>query len=649
MTAGLRSAGPGPGLRGSDSDHRTYRADIDGLRAVAVALVVAFHYGVPHLDGGYLGVDLFFVISGFLIASIFARGEIVSIATLARFYGRRIKRLMPAFLVVAAATVAVATAIMLPDDYDVLLTSVRESLSFSANRFFARVTTDYFAANAAQLPWLHTWSLSVEWQFYAVFPFVYLAVETVPSARVRVWSWTGLVVLATAVSIAIVAQGKPDAYFSATARIFEFLLGALATRVPPSAATRAAARWFPAVGVATLVACALTFDAATPFPGLDALWVCLIGFGLIVLGRHGSFLAHPALAWIGRRSYAIYLWHWPVVAFSNYLQRDASGWERLLWAAGVVLLADATYRLVERPGQRLSWKPVPVALAGCLLPFAAAAMFTTFARRHDGFPARLGGEAQHAYANFKAYETHDMYRCHNYVDADIEPCAFGDLAASTLALMIGDSHARRFHPFVQLLATEAHVKVYGMTDSACTTLEGSADRVGPRYRDACVAATARDFALIRSRRFRFVILAERWIGYRPEALAGLDRSLAAIVEAGAIPIVFGPIAEDGTVTKDCFNQHIKLHRSQVEHCSIAADNAFGAASKRAVQALLRDMARKYPTLVLIDPQAVQCERGSCATVIDGTPIYSDEHHLNEFGATMLGRAWRARYGNPLVP
>jgi SGNH domain (fused to AT3 domains) len=225
----------------------------------------------------------------------------------------------------------------------------------------------------------------------------------------------------------------------------------------------------------------------------------------------------------------------------------------------------------------------------------------------------------------------------------------GDPGASTQALLIGDSHARAFRPFVDVLARDAHVKVYGLTNSACPTLEGSADRAGPDRRVGCVAGTTRDFALIRSGRFRYVVFAERWIGYPPDALAGLAHSLQVVIDAGATPIVFAPVAEDGTNKYACFWHHVKIRAAFTEDCAIRQDSPFAAAGRRSAATLIADMQRQYPMLVVIDPQAAQCRDGICPTVIDDTPGYIDEHHLSAFGATMLGRDYLARFGNPLRP
>jgi len=624
----------------------SYRPDIDGLRAVAVALVVAFHFGLPGIGGGYIGVDLFFVISGFLIAAMLERAPRITAAWLLQFYGRRVKRLLPAFLVVALASIAVATFLLLPEDYEALLKSIRESLAFRAQLYFERETTGYFAANAAELPWLHTWSLSIEWWFYFAFPFVMLALRRVRAGRPRRAVLFALVAVGLAASIAMVNADPSRAYFSAAARAFECLSGAFAATIVVDPRRLRWSRWAVAVALASLLAVACLFTAATPFPGAAALLVCGLGAVPLVLGA-GSLLATRELVWLGRRSYSIYLWHWPVVALMAYVQWQPAWPVMIGWVLVVVVLADLTYRFVERPGIALSWRPATSIALLCVVPFVGVAGFYLFVRNHAGFPDRLGPEAAHASANLRRFDFKAAERCHDHRDADIEPCAFGDLHATKTALMIGDSHARQLRPFVDALADEVHVKVYGLTESQCLALEGTGGSANRMLDGPCRTAIARDFALIRDRRYDFVMIAERWIGYDRGALAGLDASIATIVASGAVPVLFGSTAEDGTETKACFYRHIKIRRPFAEDCDIHLDSAFAKQTRLDRTRMIDDLKGRYPTLIVVDLEAAQCRDGRCTTVIDGTPTYDDTHHLNAFGAAMLERRYRERFANPL--
>jgi len=626
-----------------------YRKDIDGLRALAVLLVFAYHYGVTTISGGYIGVDLFFVISGFLIASLLDQESRITPAAMGGFYRRRIQRLLPAFIAVAIVTTIVASVLLLPEDYDAYLKSIRESFLFRSNVYFARVTTGYFAANAAELPWLHTWSLAIEWQFYFVYPLAIWAVRRQPSRSAQTLVLCGLTLIGLALSITLTFDQPAQAYFSAIARFFEFLLGALVTRFEAPVFGRRFALVISTLCVAGLLLAAGSFVRETAFPGVNAALVCLLGFTLIVVGKSSSILDFDAAAFIGRRSYSIYLWHWPIIAYLRYLQIQPSDLEIVALTILVFALSDITYRWVERPGIAARWTLRRAFVACCVMPLFATAGLYLIVEKNDGFPQRLGPEAIHAYANLQRFDSIQADRCHGYLADDLEPCAFGDLAAPRTALLIGDSHARHFRPFVQILAQDAHVKVYGLTSSECLALEGVALIEQYASRQECSDAIARDFRLIDHHRYDYVMIAERWIGYPADQVDKLDRTLRTIVASGAIPILFKPIAEDGGSPKDCFYLHIKLRRAATESCAIAADNAFFLQKKQHVESLIDAMKVRYRTLRVIDPKSVQCAHNVCTTVIDATPIYSDTVHLDPYGSAMLGRDYLARFGNPLRP
>ena len=200
-------------------------------------------------------------------------------------------------------------------------------------------------------------------------------------------------------------------------------------------------------------------------------------------------------------------------------------------------------------------------------------------------------------------------------------------------------------PFVEVLAVAARRGVVARTNSQCLVFgEPPAVAVGPV--PSCDDATARDRALVASGRFRYVVIAERWIGYPHEALDRIDAELDAIVAAGAIPVLAESIAEDGSDPRDCFYRRVGRRDLAKADCRIARDNGFLADNKAFIAALVERSRRRYPTLIHLDLRAVQCRDGRCDTLLDATPIYVDTHHLAPFGATLLAHAWLARFGNP---
>ena len=330
------------------------RPEIDGLRAIAVVPVILFHAGLGVFPGGYVGVDVFFVISGFLITGLLLDDLDAGRYSLGRFYERRARRILPALLVVVAATLPLAFAVMLPGQFRDLSESVVSVVLFLSNLYFLS-QIDYFAPDAALQPLLHTWSLAVEGQFYLVFPPL-LAVLWRGGRSRTIW-----VLAAVALGSLVLADwaGRENAargfYFTGT-RIWELLAGSLAAIVQHGRAVRG--RDLPAVaGLAMIVAAMVAFDAGTPVPGLAALLPVLGTVAVLCFATAGTrtarLLSWPPLVAIGLVSYSAYLWHHPLFAAARlYHVAEPPMWVMLGLSALSLVLAALTWRLVEQPFRR---------------------------------------------------------------------------------------------------------------------------------------------------------------------------------------------------------------------------------------------------------------------------------------------------------
>lgn len=620
----------------------TYRKDIDGLRGIAILLVLAYHFKLPPVTGGYIGVDIFFVISGFLITSLLATEEGV-VEPLVDFYNRRIKRLLPMFLVFSAVTTIVATVLLLPEDFIRYLHSLRDALLFKANLFFDRETKDYFGPNARELPLLHTWSLSIEWQFYLFFPVVFLIAQQRLAPRALTAILLAATLALSAYSVAVTSNAT-DHYFDIFARFFELLIGACATRIPSAKRSRAA-DLIVLLGIAALVLLATLFTPATSFPGSNALLVCLLTATLIVFGQGNRWLSSTWLLHTGKISYSAYLWHWPLIAYLTYLQIEPSiPWAVVLIGA-VMLLAHFSHAYIEEPGRRMKIGLGRSFALFFFLPVVAVLVAATLTRWNDGFPQRLGDEAAHAYRNMRPFIDTHQPQCHNFNGNDLEQCAIGDLRAEKRALLIGDSHGRHYLRFVDVLAQQAHLKVYGLTSTACLMLPGApASASSPN----CAQDTATYYRLIEQGHFRYVLIGEHWLGYDPQQFELLNSAIERIIASGAIPVILQPVAEDGVDKKSCFYRHIKLRKAVDTDCAIEKNNAYALAQKTQVARLFDRIRDKYPSVRFVDPQAVQCQGSRCLTVFDETPLYDDAHHINTYAATLFGKWYLQHFTNPLL-
>ncbi len=349
---------------GAPPGGESYRPDIEGLRAVAVVLVVLFHASILGFAGGFVGVDVFFVISGFLITGLLLR-EIDRTGTISLrdFYARRVRRLLPASALVLLVTLAASALLLPPLSVPSVAGDVAAAAMYVSNVGFAFQATNYFAASQAPSPVLHYWSLGVEEQFYLFWPAILLLVATLARGRGRRigLAVVGISIVSFGYSLWLTSTNAPWAFFSLPTRAWELGIGAMlavaGTRlrlIPGMAAT--ALGW---IGLGFVVLSAILFDQSTPFPGTAAL-LPTVGAGLVIVGGAGSaplgpgrLLATAVPRFLGRISYSLYLWHWPLLV----IPEEAAGavlplWERLVLVAVGIVLAAATQRWIEDPFRR---------------------------------------------------------------------------------------------------------------------------------------------------------------------------------------------------------------------------------------------------------------------------------------------------------
>ncbi|MGH3469756.1 MAG: acyltransferase family protein, partial [Thermocrispum sp.] len=487
------------------------RADIQGLRAVAVLLVALNHAGVPGLSGGYIGVDVFFVVSGFLITSILLSDhERHGRVSFARFYARRARRILPAASVVLLATLLASWRLL---DYvraNDVVGDVVWAAFFGANLRFAAQDTDYFAADLAPSPVQHFWSLAVEEQFYLLWP-VLLAVVLV--ARRRRLLATVLVALCLASLCWSVLQTPADpmsAYFSTLTRGYELGAGALLA-VGAGAVARLSTQAKAVLGwsgLAAVLLAATTFGDTTPFPGYHALLPVLGTVAIIAGGLDGRRVDAPAfgavallgrrpLRWIGDVSYSLYLWHWPfLILAAGYAGGDLSLGTNLVLLAGAVAASALTFYLVENPFRRartlahnpryaLAMWPVAIStvvVAGLVAqaslqsrPASAASLHVDPKDVPKPQRAELKGEGvrdevatavnaaalgkplpspvEPALADLRDDRRTEAKGCDaNVEDTRSDLCPVGDTDADRTMVVLGDSHAAMWLPSIDALA-----------------------------------------------------------------------------------------------------------------------------------------------------------------------------------------------------
>jgi peptidoglycan/LPS O-acetylase OafA/YrhL len=450
-----------------------YRPDIDGLRAVAVLAVVFYHCGIPGFSGGFAGVDVFFVISGFLITGIVWSEIQDREFSLQDFYVRRIKRIFPALFAVLTVSSIAAFALLIPSDLVALGKSIKATVLFYSN-FHLLKQSNYFAVPSSDNPLLHTWSLAVEEQFYAVWPLILLLLSRILSEKKLPYYIAGLGIVSLVLAEARMPNYQKDAFYFPWCRDWELLLGAVLAVSPAISRQRLLANGLGLAGAAAIALTVGLYDSSTHFPGLTALLPCVGAAAIIAAGSHANpvsrILSIEPIRRIGLISYSLYLIHWPIITFAHlYLNELLSLTVRLLAVAASVLLAYFSWRFIEIPCRKVQlagWKvfaPAVAATAGLYL-----IGFTFYSA--GGFPDRVPAGILQAQA--LSPDGHDEKYCRRVPmpegsGGDIA-CEFGERGGGPYDFVLwGDSHAHHFTPAIGTLAKARHLSGVLLYKAAC--------------------------------------------------------------------------------------------------------------------------------------------------------------------------------------
>jgi peptidoglycan/LPS O-acetylase OafA/YrhL len=421
-----------------------YRPEVDGLRALAVVPVMLFHAGVPYIGGGFVGVDIFFVISGFLITlSLLADENFSPIDRFARFYQRRLRRIIPALALVVTATLVGGVAVLLPHELIQLGKSAVATSLFVSNFWFWS-QSGYFAASAQSMPLLHTWSLAVEEQFYIVFPLLLIVLGK--GRRIVSFIVVSSVAAAIFVFSVYLTMHKPGVAFYWPTRAWELLLGSMLALA--GSAPRRTREVISIAGLLLIAFSLFAFDRTTPFPGYSALVPVLGAVGVIYGGGEtfvGRALSLRPLVWIGLISYSLYLWHWPILGLTKQalVVDHLSVTQTMGCIAATFLAAALSWRFVEMPFRKIRMQRKRLFFwAGATLGCGVAAGLALPALQ--GLPSRFSDESLRL-ARVQAADKPE-----NCVDYDRFVCQVG--VGEPRFLVWGDSHAGALSPAIANIA-----------------------------------------------------------------------------------------------------------------------------------------------------------------------------------------------------
>lgn len=632
-----------------DRREHDYLAFVDGLRAVSILAVVGFHVGLAGFPGGFVGVDVFFVISGFLIINQIRTALEARRFSIAGFYARRALRILPPYFVMLLATLAVAPVVL--GSPTVYLEFMRQAaispLMLSNFLFYTR--QGYFDLNADEKPFLHTWTLSIEEQFYLAAPILLLLLFRAGRGRFGAFALAAgiaLTLASLAGAIAFTTEGRNPAFYFPHWRAWEFIAGGLITGGLVSAAARAP-RWaidaLGVAGLALIVIAVAAFDARTPFPSWRAI-LPVVGAAMVIL----SGLVNPRslvarllslrfMIAIGLVSYSWYLWHWPILSYLRILRLGEPSLIPDLLGGGVLsfALACLSYRYVELPvrrwrqARRASLRPGRIVAAGVAGSLALAALggatgYAGYRLMESYVQARYGTEGRGVLDNGCL-----VFRAADFSDK----CADGPFG-----LLIGDSHAQAYAPSFTRSFSETGVRLVSLARPGCQPVLFS-PRERAKRPHGCISMLA-PFERIMARpdRISFVIFASLW----PYELdAGAIGELVAQFGPDTRVLLMGPGPHFDKPGLDCvvLSDRFGIGRDRCLRERAPMEKAYASRVE-----VLKSVAARHPNVRLIDLKDAFCDRTVCRPFEGDTVHIRDLGHVLPSGADRVLAQFKPEFG-----
>jgi peptidoglycan/LPS O-acetylase OafA/YrhL len=629
-----------------------YRPDIDGLRAFAVLSVVVYHAFPSALPGGFVGVDVFFVISGFLISGIMFNALHAGTFSFTDFYARRIKRIFPALTLVLLVSFAFAWFVLFDDELKQLGNHTLRAVAFLSNFTFWR-ETGYFDSAAETKPLLHLWSLGVEEQFYIVWPLIIWALW-----RFKAWCWQIMAALTLASLTWNVYQSQHDLahdFYSPFTRFWELSFGALLAyrqATLPSQNNLADGVWLrtaevrSAVGAVLLVASVSWIDADKRFPGVWALFPVL-GAVLLISGEGKTWVGHTLfgnrwVVWLGAISYPVYLWHWPIFSYARIVEGGTpSVVFRLAAVFGSIVLAWLTFKWVEKP-IRFGWQfryKTGVLISAML----GVGLLGYYANETRGFPSRAIMKNQTIFnvGDIGHEEFHDYHRTHFFTCSDplikkdagewkgMVRCFQSHETGPVTLVLLGDSHAEHLFLGVVEHLPNVNVGYYG--------------------KGALPFLSKDEFKLIFDRvlhdqNIRQVIITAAWASRLGEVnqdstlAIELGRTIQSLQSAGKRVYVSDDVAKFSFDPQRC-----KFQRPMAQNVKCNESRDVLESQHAQYMASMQEVARLYPSVEWIEISNLMCASAECSMALDGQLLYRDNNHLNIPGSQFVGAQIVARH------
>jgi len=659
------------------SSEYIYRPDIDGLRAIAVLAVLLFHVGVTGISGGYVGVDVFFVISGYLITSIIQREISADKFSLLQFWERRIRRIIPPLVIVLLFTLVGSWLWLFPGEFREYSQSLLAQSVFASNIFFW-TQTGYFATAAELKPLQHTWSLAIEEQFYLIFPWILLLVSK-RLARLRLPLLLALLLASMAISFDWVLRSPEMAFYWLPSRAWELLLGSVLVYLPQKNLRPMVSQAVSLCGLGMIIAACLVYTAETRFPGKSALLPCFGAAFIIaphVTGNRTwvySLLSLKPMVYIGLISYSLYLWHWPLLSFARH--KEGSVLSMQTSVSIIVLsfiLAALSLKFVENPirSKRL-FKSTRALFSSTLVTFMLIVGVGAAGHTAEGFPERLDEAVKKmtkgfVYTNPRRGEC--LFRAGREVvisracEVGVKGETKGQIKPTFLA--VGDSHANSLMPLVDRLAEENGATGLFPVYNGCPPI-WQIYRSDAGANHLCHDFNLKVIELVKAHQIKHVLLVGRWTFYaldgvidqteadgerphkwqrRPRLAApestelvavGLQRFIDELGPDVKVTIMRQGPEQDVNVTPMYLAKQMQLG-VDVREMGISLDEHNDR--QKVANGVIDDLVASSKDIAATDLTPFLCADGRCPVSRDGGSLYRDFNHVSTYGSQFVDPA-----------
>ncbi|WP_159240202.1 acyltransferase family protein [Pseudofrancisella aestuarii] len=631
--------------------HIKYRKDIDGLRALAIIPVILFHLDISWIRGGFLGVDIFFVISGYLISSIILRDLKTGTFSIKNFYLRRIRRISPALITVLLVSSIFAWIVLLPQDLLTYAKSVISTiLSVSNLFFFYTLNFGYFSSDSNVIPLLHTWSLGIEEQFYFFWPIILIIVFKfkLNSSKKLFFICLSLLII----SLILYFFSDAQYYYFPLTRAFELLFGCLIAIIinlgkPKFPKNEKTNSFFSFICFLFII---ISLFADVKYGSVWPVIICIGTAGFIYLGANQKYFSfchrifsNRVLVSIGLISYSLYLWHWPIIAFINYLSIEKAILVDIVIIFLTFLLAILTYFFVEKPFRYRKSSLFKSFNLLIILPLLLCGLFFITIKEYPNA----------VFNNTNTSSTSDpnsldkMINCWNrtpleLTKEDIEKCVNNK---KTDVVLFGDSHAMASSHMVNIWLRQRDLSGVIFGTDALNTVNGMYNQNIKQKIQNIIDITHP----------KYIIFAGWWTYYTKDTMNGFNGLEEAIKTSLNNNIKTLLILDAPSLfEKKPYCSELKLSKILNINCDMPYKNVINEQKESLEQ--IKKIKKDFPSLEIIDIKKITCDKSTCFSAIENNPIYLDNTkmkwnyhncHLNTFGSQIIGKLYMEKYGNPL--